>query len=58
MTKDPLLALLGSLLVACAILLVFSYEPYKFFIEPFMNILAIASFLFSIWAVFQEYRNK
>jgi hypothetical protein len=58
MTRDPLLALLGSLLVACAILLVLSYEPYKFFIEPFMQILAIASFLFSVWAVFREYRDK
>ncbi|MDX1958142.1 MAG: hypothetical protein SFU98_06195 [Leptospiraceae bacterium] len=58
MTRDPLLALLGSLLVASAIALVLSYEPYKFFIDPFMQILAIASFIFSVWIAFNEGKGK
>ncbi len=58
MTRDPLLALLGSLLVASAIALVLTYEPYKFFIDPFMHILAIATFLFSIWVAFKDSKDK
>jgi hypothetical protein len=54
MSKDPLLALLGSLIIGCAVSLFFMQQEYKLYAEPFMHILAVAGFLISVWAIFNS----
>ncbi|HMV45489.1 MAG TPA: hypothetical protein PK079_26790 [Leptospiraceae bacterium] len=52
--SGKILFLLGALWVSCAITLLFSYEPIKYFAEPFMMILGIAGFIISVYEFFSK----